>query len=134
MDKNSIKIVCDQTDCIHNDHDGVIVGVSGIVYNICTHLHPAIQRYGKHPNFDSLFCNSKERNMTDPNLDEYKGCSDGTCDPNRRSFTEYGDVDDKSPIPKSIIESDIIPKEEIDKGFDISGVGEIVHEQLKSKK
>jgi hypothetical protein len=67
MNLNSINITCDQIDCIYNDHDGVIIGVSGIVYNTCKHAHPAIQRYGLYPDWVGLFCNSKERDMTDPN-------------------------------------------------------------------
>jgi hypothetical protein len=96
MNQNSIVILCDQKDCIYNKY--------GSMQYVCSHLHPAIQRYGKYPNFDGLFCNSKERDMTNPNKkevvekgtpfdedlskDEYKGCSSGNCDPTRKSFTE----------------------------------------------
>jgi hypothetical protein len=65
MNKNSIKILCDQTDCIYNKVGANLKTMRD--ENVCSHLHPAIQRYGKHPTFDGLICNSKERDMTDPN-------------------------------------------------------------------
>jgi hypothetical protein len=63
MNLDSISIMCDQKDCIynvahtvHHDHPN----------DACMHSHPAIQRYGEFPNWVGLFCNSKERDMTDP--------------------------------------------------------------------
>jgi hypothetical protein len=129
-DKIEVKIICNQTDCIHNKY--------GAMEYICTHLHPAIQRYR---NLNSVICNSKERDMTDPekpkkhpipfaclNCDnkspEYciNVCSDLMVDEskliNRDLTTEknvctdckpkrtFGEVNDNDeiPIPKSLIE------------------------------
>jgi hypothetical protein len=69
----NIEILCDQFDCIHNDGHTVHHDHPN---DTCKHSHPAIQRY---PIRDKLsnntqfilngqtICNSKERDMTDPN-------------------------------------------------------------------
>lgn len=58
MNISSIKILCDQKDCIYNAGSTVHHDHS---HDSCMHKHPAIQRYGKFPNFEqNIFCNSKE--------------------------------------------------------------------------
>jgi hypothetical protein len=55
-----IEIFCNQTDCKWNITDSLEFPE----IRICSHLHPNIQRYKTLAN---IICNSKERDMTDPN-------------------------------------------------------------------
>jgi hypothetical protein len=70
----NILILCDQIDCTFNQYDVKVFGVSGILYNTCTHPHPNIQRYPTHV---GTLCNSKDRRVTDPAI-IHPSCS--TCE------------------------------------------------------